>query len=93
VVPLIEIHAALTMLPEAEAAYPRDAFACDLLRLNRAPDTRTPDGRAFALAASTASKGRNVLRVYDENGNEHVYAGIRFTAPEGAPRAAGGRSP
>ena len=81
VVPLIDIHAALTMLPEAEAAYPRDAFACDLLRLNRAPDTRTRDGRGFALAASTASKGRNVLRVYDENGNEHVYAGIRFTAP------------
>jgi hypothetical protein len=85
VVPLNDIHAALTMLPEAEAAYPRDAFACDLLRLNRAPDTRTPDGRGFALSASTASKGRNVLRVYDENGNEHVYAGIRFTAPEPAP--------
>jgi hypothetical protein len=81
VVPLIDIHAALTMLPEAEAAYPRDAFACDLLRLNRAPDTRTRDGRGFALSASTASKGRGVLRVYDENGNEHVYAGIRFTAP------------
>jgi len=82
VVPLVDIHAALTMLPEAEAAYPRDAFACDLLRLNRAPDTLTRDGRGFALSASTASKGRNVLRVYDENGNEHVYAGIRFTAPQ-----------
>ena len=82
VVPLLEIHAALTMLPEAEAAYPRDAFACDLLRLNRAPDTRTRDGRGFALSASTATKGRNVLRVYDETGGEHVYAGIRFTAPQ-----------
>ena len=85
VVPLHDIHAALTMLPEAEAAYPRDAFACDLLHLNRAPDTRTRDGRGFALSASTATKGRNLLRVYDENGNEHVYAGIRFTAPEPGP--------
>ncbi len=69
------------MLPEAEAAYPRDAFAVDLLRLDRAPDTTTRDGRGFALPASTASKGRNVLRVYDESGDEHVYAGIRFTPP------------
>ena len=82
VVPLLDIHDVLTMLPEAEAAYPRDAFACDLLRLNRAPDTRSRDGRGFALPASTATKGKNVLRVYDEAGDEHIYAGIRFTAPE-----------
>jgi hypothetical protein len=94
VVPLLDIHAALTMLPEAEAAYPRDAFACDLLRLNRAPDTRTRDGRGFALSASTATKGRNLLRVYDENGDEHVYAGIRFTAPVAEPEPeAGGLQP
>jgi hypothetical protein len=85
VVPLLDIHDALTMLPVAGADYPREAFACDLLRLNRAPDTRTRDGRGFALPASTATKGRNVLRVYDENGNEHVYAGIRFGAPEPGP--------
>jgi hypothetical protein len=86
VVPLLEIYAALTILPVAEADYPREAFACDLLRLNRAPDTRTRDGRRFTLPASTTSKGRNVLRVYDENGNEHVYAGIRFTAPQQEPQ-------
>jgi hypothetical protein len=81
VVPLLDIHGVLTMLPEAEAAYPREAFALDLLRLDRAPDTRTRDGRGFALPASTSSKGRNALRVYDEQGAEHVYAGIRFTPP------------
>jgi hypothetical protein len=81
VVPLLDIHGVLTMLPEAEAAYPREAFALDLLRLDRAPDTRTRDGRGFALPASTSSKGRNALRVYDEQGVEHVYAGIRFMPP------------
>ena len=78
VVPLLDIHELLTVLPEAAAAYPRDAFAVDLLRLNREPDTRTKAGLAFALSASTATKGRNFLRVYDETGAESVFAGISF---------------
>ena len=79
VVPLLDLHDALTLLPEAEAAYPREAFACDLLRLNRAPDTATRAGHGFALSASTATKGRNLLRVYDEAGAETLFAGISFT--------------
>ena len=79
VVPLLDLHDALTVLPEAAAAYSREAFACDLLRLNRAPDTTTRGGHGFALAAATATKGRNMLRVYDEAGVETVFAGISFT--------------
>ncbi len=79
VVPLLDIHELLTVLPEAGAAYPRDAFAVDLLRLNRAPDTRTKAGHGFSLSASTATKGRNFLRVYDETGAESVFAGISFS--------------
>jgi hypothetical protein len=79
VVALNEIHAALTVLPVAAASYPRDAFAVDLLRLNRLPDTRTAGGHRFSLPASTGSKGRDRLTVYDETGSEHIYVGIRFT--------------
>jgi hypothetical protein len=80
VVSLSQIHALLTLLPAAAADYPREAFASDLLRLNRAPDTKTRTGWGFALPASTGSKGQDRLTVYDERGAEHVFVGIRFLA-------------
>ena len=81
VVPLLDIYELLTLLPAAAADYPREAFASDLLRLNRAPDTKTRAGWGFALPASTGSKGQDRLTVYDERGAEHVFVGIRFLAP------------
>jgi hypothetical protein len=83
-VSLSQIHALLTLLPAAAADYPKEAFACDLLRLNRAPDTKTRAGLGFALPASTGSKGSDRLAVYDERGAEHIFVGIRFLAA-GAP--------
>jgi hypothetical protein len=85
VVRLVDIHDALTRLPVAAEAYPRAAFACDLLRLNRHPDTRTRRGHQFALPASTGSKGAGRLTVYDEHGAEHTYVGIRFSLDAPAP--------
>ena len=79
IVPLLDIHGLLTVLPEAAAAYSRDTFAVDLLRLNRTPDTQTRSGHRFALSASTATKGRGFLRVYDETGKENLFAGISFS--------------
>lgn len=90
VVALHVIHALLTVLPAAAADYPREAFACDLLRLDRAPDTRIGTGHRFTLPASTGSKGRDRLTVYDEGGAERVFVGIRFSrdaAPPGADHA------
>jgi hypothetical protein len=78
VVPLLDIHELLTLRPGAAAEYPREAFAVDLLRLDRAPDTTTRRGHRFSLPASTGSKGRARLTVYDEHGAEHVYVGIAF---------------
>ncbi|OJY64949.1 MAG: hypothetical protein BGP12_04260 [Rhodospirillales bacterium 70-18] len=78
VVGVLGIHEVLTLLPAAASEYPRDAFACDLLRLNRAPDTTTGRGLGFTLPASTGSKGRERLTAYDEAGEEHVFVGIRF---------------
>lgn len=78
VVPLPDIYELLTLRPGAAGEYPREAFAVDLLRLDRAPDTTTRRGHAFSLPASTGSKGRSRLAVYDEAGAEHVYVGIAF---------------
>lgn len=79
VVALNDIHALLTVLPAAAADYPREEFACNLLRLDRAPDTLTSTGHQFGLPASTGSKGRNRLTVYDETGVERVFVGIQFS--------------
>ncbi len=85
VVALNDIHALLTVLPAAAADYAREEFACDLLRLDRAPDTRTRGGHRFTLPASTGSKGRDRLTVYDEAGAERVYVGIRFAREAAKP--------
>ncbi len=89
VVPLLEIYELLTLRPGSAAEYPREAFAVDLLRLDRAPDTRTRRGHRFSLPASTGSKGRARLTVYDAHGAEHVYVGIAFQPAGGQP--AGGQ--
>ena len=88
VVSLSRIYALLTLLPASAAEYSREAFACDLLRLNRAPDTRTRGGFGFDLPASTGSKGADRLVVYDEAGAEQIFVGIRFLASIGAERSA-----
>ncbi len=82
VVSLSRIHALLTLLPMAAAEYPREAFACDLLRLNRAPDIRTKDGFGFAFAAATGSKGPERITAYDEDGTQHIFVGVQFLLPE-----------
>lgn len=81
IVSLSRVHALLTLLPAAAADYPREAFACDLLRLNREPDTKTRGGLGFSLPASTGSKGPDRLTVYDERGGEHIFVGVRFLPP------------
>ena len=81
VVPLNDIYEILTLHPAAAADYAREEFATDLLRLESHPDATGPGGRRFTLPASTASKGRNRLTIYDETGAERVFATIGFSAP------------
>jgi hypothetical protein len=78
VIPLLEIYDVLTLRPGQAAEYPREAFAVHVLQLDRAPDTRTKGGHRFSLPASTGSKGKSRLTVYDETGAEHIYVGIAF---------------
>jgi len=77
VVSLAEIHDMLTLLPGHD--YPIEEFARDLLLLDRKPDLRTRAGWRFELPGSTLSKGgMRRLTVYDEDGRERTYIGIRF---------------
>jgi hypothetical protein len=78
VIPLLDIYDVLTLRPGQAAEYPREAFAVHVLQLDRAPDTRTKGGHRFSLPASTGSKGKSRLTVYDETGAEHIYVGISF---------------
>lgn len=77
VVALADIHDTLTLLPEID--YPIEEFARDLLLLDRRPDLRTNDGCRFEFPAATLSKGRTKqVIVYDEQGVQRIYIGIRF---------------
>lgn len=78
-VPLLDLHEQLTILPVAAADYPVEEFAADLLRLDRVPDAATGAGHRFAFAAATGTKGRKRLTVFDEQGGQHEYFAIRFT--------------
>ena len=76
VVALVDIHDTLTLLPSAD--YPREEFACDLLLMDRRPDLRTRGGDRFEFPHGTTTKGVRPLIVYDEQGTERIYYGIRF---------------
>lgn len=78
VVSVADLHSILTLLPGSD--YPIEEFGRDLLLLDRKPDLRTKDGSAFAFAGSTMSKEKGVQRVtvYDEQGRERAYVGLRF---------------
>jgi hypothetical protein len=78
-VPLLDLHSVLTILPVAASDYPVEEFAGDLLRLDRAPDATTAEGHRFAFAAATGTKGRKRLTVFDEQGGQHEYFAIRFS--------------
>jgi hypothetical protein len=76
VVALVDIHEILTLLPGAD--YPREEFARDLLLLDRRPDLRTRTGERFEFPHGTTTKGIRPLIVYDEQGAQRAYYGIRF---------------
>jgi hypothetical protein len=76
VVALIDIHDTLTLLPGSD--YSQEEFARDLLLLDRRPDLRTRSEERFEFPHGTTTKGIKPLIVYDEQGAERVYYGIRF---------------
>jgi hypothetical protein len=79
-VPFVELHELLTLLPAAAADYPVEELLCDLLRLDRQPDSRTGRGHRFQLGGSTGTKGARRLTIFDETGAQHDYYAIRFVS-------------
>jgi hypothetical protein len=73
---LTDVHATLTLLPDAD--YPVEEFARDLLLLDRRPDLRTRDGCRFEFPMGALGRARRGLVVYDERGGEHRYIAVRF---------------
>ncbi len=77
-VPLLDLHELLTLLPAAASDYPVEEFAADLLRLDRTPDATTGQGHRFGFSAATGTKTRKRVTVFDEQGGQHEYFAIRF---------------
>ena len=76
VVALSDIHDTLTLLPGSD--YPIEEYARDLLLLDRRPDLRTRTGERFEFPHGTTTKGIKPLIVYDEQGAQQTYYGVRF---------------
>ena len=80
VLALIDLHDTLTLLPGSD--YAPEEFARDLLLLDRQPDLRTRGGERFEFPRGTTTKGIKPLIVYDEQGAQRTYYGIRFLPGE-----------
>jgi hypothetical protein len=76
VVPLLQVHETLTLLPGAAREYPLVEFTRDIHLLDRNPDARTKSGHGFTLPASTGAKGGKGLTMVDERGGERRYVGL-----------------
>ncbi len=77
VLSLAEIHGLLTLLPGSD--YPIEEFGRDLLLLDRKPDLTTKDGNVFEFPGSSLARRVPGVTVYDENGSERTFIGLRFS--------------
>lgn len=77
VTPVADLHAVFTLLPGSD--YTIEEFGRDLLLLDRKPDLRTKDGCTFQFPGATLGRtGVRRVTVYDEEGRERTYIGMRF---------------
>jgi len=77
-VKLIDIYAALTVLPGSGRDYTKQEFARDLYLLDQSGVTTARDGRVMHLPASALTRGSGVITTVTRSGQEKVYAGITF---------------
>jgi len=77
-VALADLHEVLTLWPQAAADYPVEEFLCDILRLNKLPESQTGRGHRFEFGGSTGTKGAKRLTAFDETGAQHDFYAIRF---------------
>jgi hypothetical protein len=80
VVRLVDIWAALTMLPGQRGQYSKQEFARDLYLLDQSGVTRTTRSpRTLLWSASTGTKGGGTLVTVARSGQQQRYWGVSFT--------------
>ncbi len=80
IIPLVEIHSLLTLLPGQAKEYSRQEFVKDISLLHREGVDTTKQGAKVSFPISRGVKGKT-LTVIDETGEERRYYGIRFFPP------------
>jgi hypothetical protein len=82
-IPLIDIHALLTLLPGQAKEYSRQEFARDIYLLDQSNTVKTKKGCQILFAGSTGTKTQGrFLTIVTQSGQEKKYSGISFTEPE-----------
>ncbi len=80
IIPLVDIHSLLTLLPGQAKEYSRQEFILDIYLLHRGGVDTTKQGARVSFPISRGVKGKT-LTVIDETGEERRYYGIRFFPP------------
>ena len=80
IIPLVDIHNLLTLLPGHAKEYSRQEFVRDIYLLHRGGVDTTKPGARVSFPISRGVRGKT-LTVIDETGEERRYYGIRFTSP------------
>lgn len=78
VVRLVDVYAALTLLPGQSREYTKAEFARDLYLLDQSGSDATGTGRRLRWAASSGTRGAGVLTTVTRNGQQQRYWGIAF---------------
>jgi hypothetical protein len=77
-VSLREVHGALTLLPGSAREYSLDDFVMDVYRLDLSGPHVTRANQRFDLPSSTSTRGGRGIRFATREGEEKLYATIRF---------------
>ncbi len=78
VVRLVDVYAALTLLPGQSREYTKAEFARDLYLLDQSGSKESGSGRRLRWAASSGTRGAGVLTTVTRNGQQQRYWGIAF---------------
>jgi hypothetical protein len=79
VVPLVEIYALFTLLPNQSKEYTKQEFARDIYLLDQSGVDHTKEGYVVSFPASTGTKAMSkTMSVVTKHGQEKKYYGISF---------------
>lgn len=77
-VPIQRVYELLTPLPGQRDDYTDIDFVADLYTLERSGQMKSSSGKRVSFPASTSTKFRKAIRISTEDGEERLFASIRF---------------